>query len=468
MSQRNSMARVKSPGGVIDLTPAWPPNMNNLDADGNPSRGPIGNQRFYVATEMLPQTYRAFVGGIGSGKTIAGAELYLEAAMESPASTGIICARDLPQCKKSQIAALEQVAWEWAEKNGVHPIQSHNRSDHFFQLINGHKAYYTGVKYPDAIRGITAALIWWDEPNSAEDPNYAFRVLRGRLRQTGTNIARLLFLLTGTPDGLQGPMMYWRDRCKHEVLPGIFIGSGQFSEWLMVKMRTGDNSANPRDYESDARADYDKRFAAQELDAGFDPRFHELHVAIDWGLRYPHVLWFARDRAAAEDQRIPSDVIIDEFCEDDATVDQVLQVLADRQETWGRPYDCFYPDPAGKQENHILRKKFPGVDVRRFRKTEHRAIRWGVFVMRGRLLNGAGHRRLLIAERVAKMPANRHPEGRGICNGLRFYDFARTRQGMIKQGEFRDDSWYVHGVDCARYYLTQMYSDDRGPMPRMI
>lgn len=483
MGANAALARIPSTGGEATIDTTWLPHPFKREADGSPVRAGIGNQRYFVETDLLPHKYRAFIGGIGSGKTISGAKLYLDTCIENAGGTSIICARDLPQVKKSQLQVLEQLFAEYAEHNGFPIVQSHNRSDHFFTLVNGHKCFYMGTKYADAIRGITASVIWWDEPNASENPNYVFKVLRGRLRQIGPGITRRLFILTGTPDGLQGPMVHWVNRCKLEIAPGIFIGRGKFAQWLMVKMRTADNDAQPLDYESDARADYDPKFAAQELDAEFvdlegkvfsdvyrhdnyplgnltrnfrfDPKMHELHVAIDWGLVYPHVLWIAHIPDLVDSYQ-PCDVVIDELCEDGILVDDVIDTLKQKEKEWGRKYDAFYPDPSGRAENRLLRMQFKGSDLLMHSKRSLRAIRWGVFIMRSRLRNAANARRFLISDRVAKMPQNSHPEGRGICNGLKFYDYSRSRDGKARD-DFKDDSWYVHAVDTARYYLAFKY-----------
>lgn len=476
---QNILKRAPSPGGVLDLEVCWPPHPKRKGF-----AGPVGNQRLFGDVDILPHMYRLFMAGIGSGKTLTGATTFVEAALENPDCTGLVVSRDLKMCKKVQIAALELVFDETARKLGHAIVQKHNRSDQFYTLINGFTIYYTGSKLPIALRGPNITLIWWDEPNASDDPHLVYKILSGRFRGEGTRTIRRQFLVTGTPAGKVGPMMHWATRCKRELLPGVFSGSGVNSNYLMVKMRTKDNDALPEDYERDRREHYDPMFARQELDGEmvdlegkvfsdvyhpdlwprgnhtrnfrYNPQQHEMHVAIDWGLQYPHVLWIAHIPGNAVDPNLPTDVIVDEFCKDGAGFEEIIAVLKAREKKWGRPYDAFYPDPSGRQENRELKSHFRDVEQKKYRQRDLREIRFGIFVLRGRLKNGYGARRMLIHGSVLDSAENRSVEGRGIANALSSYDYSRTRDGKAKV-EFKDDSWYVHGVDTLRYYTTHQY-----------
>ena len=248
-------------------------------------------------------------------------------------------------------------------------------------------------------------------------------------------------------------------------------------------MRTADNDALPDDYEEELRGEYDEDFAAQELDAElralhgkvysdlfellpypqgnltrfeFDPSRHEMHVAIDWGVAYPHVLWIAHIPENRGIKGAITDVIVDEFCLNDASTETVLDILEEQEGEWGRPYSYFYPDPKGRHENYLLGDRFPHVPQKKYFKSFFTEIRWGVYITRSRLRNARSERRLCVSADLLGTPANRSPEGRGIINCFMNYDYERDRSGKAKD-RFRDDSWYVHGVDAVRYYLSHQY-----------
>ena len=491
----------------MEYTTPWPKhrnrwltdeNGNTVYRDGKPVRfsGPIGNQAFFFESNYpFTHIYRLFVAGWGSGKTVTGARSYIEAAMENPGCLGLICARDLPQLKKATLRALEDAFDDVEQEYGYSIVSNHNKSDHYYTLVNGFIIYYSGTMTPRALVGPSATLIWWDEPYSSDDPDGVWKALNSRFRGE-PKTQRMLFQITGTPDGKQGPMMQWERRCKLEIAPRVWIGKGEDSQWLMVNMRSDENDGNRKGYARDLMAGLSQQdiqaecyglftdpkgkvFSGSFANAYFpggnitgfyehDPQTCDMYVAIDWGDRYNHVLWISHIPEFKHDPTMPADVIVDEWCEDDVSYHKVIQVIKEREKRWGG-YKGITPDPAGRVENLALEKAFKGrsgFGIFKHSKKDLRDIRWGVTKLRGRLLNGLGARRLLIHQDVAHSIANTAIRGRGIVSGLTNYDFKRSRDGTAKTGEYFDDSWFVHGCDTARYYVTFQYQweeDDLSP-----
>jgi hypothetical protein len=290
--------------------------------------------------------------------------------------------------------------------------------------------------------------------------------------------------------------MHWSSRCKDEVAPGILVGQGKNCHWLMCKMKTADNDALPPDYERELRREFDETQAGNELDAElrnisgkvladlfsferwpegnivhrfkYDPSRHEIHCAIDFGLNHPHILWISHDPTVLDPSVTPLDVVVDEFSLDGPNLDQVMAVLHQQEAVWGRPYSYFYPDPSStsKHERRVLATEFPHVQQRRYSKASYLDTHWGIHVLRSRLKNALGGRRLAFSSDLLELPGNRSPEGRGILNCLANYDYERGRDGRPKE-RFRDDNWYTHGIDALRYYVTHMYPG-RGDSPSFV
>lgn len=472
-----ALARKLSPFGVVDLRVVWPRN------DRTDERRAIGNQKWFYGLEALPHRFRWFNGGIGSGKTIALARLLVRNALENPGVFSLLTAKNMPMLKRVQVPEVLQAVAEIEDACDFPGLMKHNRSDHCFTWVNGHKTWYMGATEYEAYRGMTLQAIFGDEIRTWDDPQKAYRVLRGRIRGRKP-CGRYLFAITSSPAGRRGPVLDWLNKCTVELAPGVWSGTGQDSEWLLVKMRTSHNTALPDDYETGYRRDMDPKWASQELDAEFvelsgkvfgdvfsldawpkgniihhwrfEPGRHEIHVAIDWGLAYPHVLWIAHDPEQRDSYSAPTDVIFAEYCVDEIPYHKVIDLLLATEKDYGQKYRALYPDPSGSEENRDLIRAFPGYSIHRYYKTALRDIRWGIFVMRSRFLNGIGQRRLAITAELARSVHNRSSEGRGIVQGALNYDYARTREGKAKD-TYKDDSWYIHGVDGCRYYLTHQH-----------
>ena len=454
-------------------------------------RKPIGNQRWFSAVDVLPQTFRYFLGGLGSGKTLNGAVTILRGIIENPGCLGMVCAKDSKQAKRNQIRAIEDICDDILAETGNRLIVRHNRSDNYLVFANGFTLYYFGTDDADKLRGPNITLIWCDESRDWMNPNYAFGILIGRLRGEGAKSKRLLFLVTSSPAGKTGPIMHWVSNCDLEVMPDVKIGrdrreelgdpDADYSDWLIVKMKSDANTALRREYLATMSQIYDDKFLSQERDAELidlegkvystfsqaiwpmgnvlqnwrlDPRRHEVWVAIDWGIVYPHVLWIAHD-PSPRSPNDPTDIIFDEFVGDGEDVREVIALIKDKEALYGG-YVGLTPDKRGKSENALLRRALPGVDMFKKSTRDEQLIRSGVFLMRGLLRSHNGVRRLVVTAELARTKANTAPGARGIVQSIVNYDFKRDRMGRVDEG-FKDDSWYVHGADACRYHVMQQH-----------
>jgi len=150
-------------------------------------------QRAFVESSAQ---YSFYVGGIGAGKTYAGAVRSIIFALAHDGSLGLIGAptytmlRDITQ--RTFFSLLPRAA-----------IRSYNRNDQHLVLANGSEILFRSMDQPDRSRGINIAWFWLDEAPLCG--YYAWQILKGRLRQQGYPTAGWA---TGTPHGKDG---YWRD-----------------------------------------------------------------------------------------------------------------------------------------------------------------------------------------------------------------------------------------------------------------
>lgn len=206
-----------------------------------------------------PSKYRLFLGGVGSGKTRAGA---VEVLRMPPGSRGMVVA---PTYKILEDATLES----FLEVAGDIPgpfISAFNRQKNKMWLRNGTTILWRSADRPDGLRGPNMGWIWADEAAYLKEE--AWKVLVGRLRHP---VGPWKAWVTTTPKGKNWIWQKWvRDR-----LHGYW--------W--VRSGTRENSRFlPPGFEAGLRADYTSKFAAQELDGSF----------VDWSGGVFERQWFDR------------------------------------------------------------------------------------------------------------------------------------------------------------------------------
>ena len=115
--------------------------------------------------------FPALIGGVGSGKTYAGACRTLERAMLTP-TKGYIIAPTYRMLKDATIPKFREMAGDL--------IQEHLKSDMEFLMVNGTQILLRSAENPDHIRGPEANFGWLDEAPYMS--SYIWPVLLGRLR----------------------------------------------------------------------------------------------------------------------------------------------------------------------------------------------------------------------------------------------------------------------------------------------
>lgn len=185
--------------------------------------------------------YVAFVGGLGSGKTFAGACKIL---LLPPGAACVV------------VAPTYQVLRDASQRTflSLCPpalIRSHHRSQGITELSGGRVIYWRSGEHPDRLRGPNLSHAWIDEAAYCRDdlwPVILGRLRLGRVQQVWA---------TTTPNGLNWLHREWvlRGGPHHEV----------------IHAPTRDNAYLPPRYAEELADRYaaDPEFAAQELDGAW-------------------------------------------------------------------------------------------------------------------------------------------------------------------------------------------------------
>lgn len=185
-----------------------------------------------------------FCGGIGSGKTHAGALWALMMIYKHPNTTGLITANTHDQLVKATLQKLFELLEEFDIKYSYHKQTKE-------LTVNDTKVYAYSTQNIEPIRGIEVGWCWSDE--CAFYDEYSYNLISGRIRDKN---GPCIWRGTTTPNGFN--WLYER-----------FVEKPQESS-LVVYSKTADNTANvDAGYLRDLREQYDSKLAEQELDGHF-------------------------------------------------------------------------------------------------------------------------------------------------------------------------------------------------------
>ena len=194
----------------------------------------------------LDNRYEAFIGGVGSGKTYAGAQkaFILSGEKERQGMTGLIGAPTYPMLRDVVIPTVFEVFPEGY-------ITNWNRKEHKMELLSGSTILFRPMENElqiNRLRGLNINWFWVDEPGYI--PHYGFLVLQGRIRQGRHQKG----LITGTPKGAR----HWI----HEH----FIQKRYGQDYGIIKDVASDtNPFISREYYADLQQSYTAEYLQQEF-----------------------------------------------------------------------------------------------------------------------------------------------------------------------------------------------------------
>lgn len=188
--------------------------------------------------------YTLFCGGLGSGKTFAGAVWAARMVVENPGVTGLITANSYRQLSTATLPeffkVLESMGIPFKYRKNAGEIEVYNTV-----------IYAVSMEKYDLLRGLEAGWAWSDE--CAFYKKEAFDVMIGRLRAKG---APCTWKGTTTPAGFN-----W--------LYTSFVES-PLPKSCVITSKTEDNVQNLGEgYLETLRAQYDSKLIEQELEGSF-------------------------------------------------------------------------------------------------------------------------------------------------------------------------------------------------------
>lgn len=184
-----------------------------------------------------PARYRAFVGGVGSGKSRAGA---LE-ALRQPPGVGMVLAPTYPMLRD---ATLRSVA-DLAQRGNI--VRSWHRTEMRMELINGLTILFRSADDPDRLRGPNLSWFWLDE--AAMMDYDVWLIMLGRLR-----VAPGRAWITTTPRGRNWVWQTWQTAS---------------ADYALIRSSSQDNPYLPPDFVATLEASYTTQWAAQEIGGEF-------------------------------------------------------------------------------------------------------------------------------------------------------------------------------------------------------
>lgn len=292
----------------------------------------LPRQREFVFSE---DRFTAYVGGIGSGKTFAGATKALIEAVKYPHTTGLVLAPTYPMVRDVILETVHKVFPKDV-------ILRYLETKHTMFLKNGSKILFRSADKSEKLRGLNLAWAWLDEAAYME--KQIWEVVIGRLRdKRGSRRA----WLTTTP---RGRNWIWE----------LFVKEKR-EGYELVHATTYDNVYLPQDYIRALEQRYAGEFKEQELFGRFvlfeglvykefdeqkhvtdtlpeKSKFKEVVAGVDWGYTNPAVIVVLG---------IDGDgnyYVVEEFYERNRLIGDLVQEAKRLREKWN--VQIFFCDPS--------------------------------------------------------------------------------------------------------------------------
>ena len=183
--------------------------------------------------------FRAFTGGVGSGKTRLGC---LSVFAQPPGSLGVVAAPTYPMLRDATLRTFLELA-----RDGK-VLDTWHASEMLARLVNGSEVMFRSADDPDRLRGPNIGWFWLDE--AAMMGVDVWNIMLNRLREAPGRA-----WLTTTPRG--DNWIY--DRWVRKALPG----------YAMIRSSSRDNPFLPPDFIANLESAYTSRFARQEIEGEF-------------------------------------------------------------------------------------------------------------------------------------------------------------------------------------------------------
>ena len=452
--------------------------------EGKP-RGPHEAQVAFHKLAASGATNRYYLGGLGAGKTHAGATEFLRRVlgnaewMQANGFSG--GARYLIGAPTD--ALVEGGAWEAVNKwlDEFEALNHFSLVDRIWtsghrriRLITGDLLTFFTLKGAK-VAAVNAAGAWFDECELADDPMAGFRGLRQRLRDNRLPEDRRFLLLTSTPWGghvihqhfeLQigkGDKSYGLVHASSHLNPGLpsdyiagisnSMSAREVKELIEGRPQPADGAVFGLEFDKNQSIDHTWKWNGPRPDCQY-------FVAIDWGGHF-HALFIEHDpidpSTGRECKLGGTDTVFDEVVVDKVQTEVFLDQVMRRIDEWrlAKKIKGAYAD-YNPTESVEIANGARYFDKRCYadRINDSRDKEEGISTVRWRLCDKDGGRRLRFAASLKKTISPR-----GVLISMENY--ARTPVAVdgikVFTSSVRQDSIYSHGPDALRAYCWPRY-----------
>lgn len=382
----------------------------------------------------------AVFGGVGSGKSYAGAVRGLLASLGTIGSTpikvpnvGVVTAPTYTMLRDATIRTYRDILATW----GIEA--TFNKTTHLMALPNGSEIIFRTASDPEVLRG--PSISWWHGDEAALYGPTVWPIMIARLRQHGV---RGWAWLTTTPKGRN---WIWQRFIQDQ--------KDNYAHW---KLSTRRNPFIEREYADELRAAYSGDFAAQELEGDFVafegliyPEFRrEVHcvslvpdvysyavAGVDWGFANPGVIL---PYIVDSDGRMTQ---AGEFYQRQRRIEDWVATGKQARETW--KIKTFFCDPA--EPDYIKAFQAAGLPAVQANNT----VSTGIQMVKARLVVQKDGRPRLMVRSDAVYTISEYES----------YQWAENRYGVRDEPVKAND----HAMDATRYAVMGV---DAGRRPLAV
>ena len=369
--------------------------------------------------------FRAFVGGIGSGKSYAGSIETILFCINNPGCLFVIAAPTYPMLRDATIRTFMDVC-------PPELIKNYNSSDNVISLVNGSEILCRScedLRTIERLRGTNIAGFWIDE--AAMVPKLAWKVLIGRLRQSKM---QLRGWITTSPRGFN-----W--------VYEVFVENNN-KNYELIPCSSKENPYLSSEYIEDLELSYTGVFAKQEIMGEFvgfeglvyDEFSRDKHVVpvdiskmkrfvagVDWGYTNPSVVIVI---GIDYDNRM---YIVEEFYQSKVLMTEFMGIINQLKNKY--KIETFYCDPSEPQ--YIQQLQLDGIN----------AIKANNEIMPG--LNSVGARLKIKGDGTAGLYINTTC----LHTIMEFENYRYPDKKLDKAPQEKPIKLYDHAMDSIRYAI---------------
>lgn len=421
----------------------------------------VPSDRYRARVEQAPfhlsrAPIRFLRGGVGAGKTIAGAAEALNLAAENPGLDGMVIA---PTWSILQRVTLREVLRLLPKSR----IRVHRKQERYVELRNSSCIYYGSADRPETLEGSNLAWAWGDEARYWR--REAWQILLARVRHPAAKHRSIV--LTSTPS------MGWLYEEFGQPRPDA-------ESWAMP---THTNPYLPPEYLESLRRRYSPRLYRQYCEGAwvllegavfeeFDAekqiqplevvRDLPVHAGVDFGYRRSAAVFFQHIEHCNRHGVSDCLHILDEVLPDNRPTPKLAEVIQETIAAHNWILGKCYCDPAGSSAS--VESGYSSLDVfdsygipwEYNRDPENVFIPNGIESIRGKLCSSVGKCSLYIHPRV-------QGEGheRGIVAALQQSAYPEAKDGRPVEDKPVKDGLYDHALDALRYAVINLFPSAR-------